>query len=214
MLFRSLCFLLAPSVVFADVTGFIFITPSQTILPNTLSGPITIQAQNVSGVRELTAETTDLTFTSTSATGQFLSSTGKVVSKTMAKGSANRTFYYSDTTLGPYTLTLTATGRTSKQSFSASQQIIVASVLPAKPTPIIKSFSKTTVKASTKPKATKITSSPITNASPNSDFLQNETASSSIMNTASVYEATAQTSMFDSLFDWPKMFWNWLVHIF
>lgn len=205
ILFALLCVALSTSTAFADISGFVFTTPAQTILPNTLSDPITIQLQNGSGAQEATAETMDLAFISTSPTGQFLSSTGKPASKTMAKGTSNRTFYYSDTVLGTYTLIVTAIGRASKQSFSATQQITIASALPPKPAPI--------VKTTTSPK-TKISKPSSPNPVPELVVSQTNLGNASTSNVATVYEGAPKTSAFDSLFDWPGRFWNWLISIF
>ncbi len=114
-----------PSIVYADVTRFSFITEPQTIGVNISSETITIQSQNSSGLSEDITETADIVFTSTSATGQFLSTSGNPVSTTMSRNTANKNFLYKDGTAGTYTITITATGRTSLSTFTASQQIVV-----------------------------------------------------------------------------------------
>ena len=225
----STCFLLSFQCVFADalpcselcsaagVVQFVFTSEPQIVLLNTLSDPITIQAQNESGVQESTTETTDLTFTSSSPTGQFLSSTGKQSSKTMAKGTANRTFYYSDTALGTFTLSVTAVTRTSKKSFSTTQQITIASVLPTNSQPIIKPIIKPTIKASTKTNTTvskKSTTSQKNSSTESLDVSQSNVESTTTSNLATIYEGISKTSAFDSLFDWPSIFWHWLLHLF
>ncbi len=118
-------FLIITSSAEAQVSQFVFITEPQTVPVSTQSGTITVQSQNAGGVSEDITETHDLVFTSTSPTGQFFSTTGNPVSTTMSKNTANKNFLYQDSTLGTYTLTVTATGRTSLQSFSANQQITV-----------------------------------------------------------------------------------------
>lgn len=121
-----LCFFLFSDVVFADnVSSFVFITEPQTIGAGVTSKEITVQAQNASGTSEPISETFDLSFSSNSGTGQFLNSTGNAVSTTMSKSTANRTFYYRDASIGDFTLTVTATARTSLRTFSASQHIFV-----------------------------------------------------------------------------------------
>lgn len=126
-LFLVGCILLFAHSVYADISQFVFITPPQSVAVNTISDPLTVQSQNSAGISEAISETYDLLFTSTSATGQFLNSSGNAVSTTMSKNTANRTFYYRDPTAGTFTLAVTATGRTSKNIFTANQSIIVGS---------------------------------------------------------------------------------------
>lgn len=202
-------FLAVATVVFADTSQFVFVTSTQSIVSNTLSGPITVQSQNELGGQESLTETFDFVLTSTSGTGQFLSSTGKSVSKTMAKGTANRTFYYYDSTLGTYTLTVTATGRTSKQKFETSQKISIVSVLPPKPVPIVKTPIKTTTSKSKVTKSS-TTVAPVDVYS-NDISMQPNVKDSSTTNLAVVYEGAKKTSVFDSLFDVPGRLWRWLI---
>ncbi len=116
-----------PAIIFAaDPTAkFVFTTEQQTILPNEISGSLTIQSQNASGEKTNTTETIDLEFSSTSSTGEFLNSSGNPASTVMSKNTANRTFYYRDSTAGIYTLTVRAVGRESGQSWQVAQQIVV-----------------------------------------------------------------------------------------
>jgi hypothetical protein len=116
-----------PAFSHAQISQIIFTTDSQSVAPNVLSGPITIQTQDSTGASFPTPETIDLQFISTSPTGEFLGSTGNPVTKTMSTNSANRTFYYEDSTEGSYTLTVDATGRNSHAEWSASQGIVVSS---------------------------------------------------------------------------------------
>lgn len=118
------CFLL-PSFVFSSVEKFVFITDPQTILPLTISSALTIQSQNSSGLGEDVIETTDLTFKSTSATGEFLNSSGNPVSTIMSKNTSNRTFYYRDSNLGEHTITVTLTGRESQKILTTNQKILI-----------------------------------------------------------------------------------------
>lgn len=112
-------------VVYAEVTQFVFTTEPQIVGVGISSDTITIQSQNSSGLSEDITETTDIIFTSTSATGQFLSTSGNPVSTTMSRNTTNKNFLYKDGTAGTYTITITATGRTSLNTFTANQQIVV-----------------------------------------------------------------------------------------
>lgn len=118
-------FLLFPISVSATVSKINFTTESQNIGIGAISEVLTIQVQDSSGSLSETAETLDLTFTSTSGSGEFLGSTGNAVSKTMNKNTANRSFYYRDSKEGTHTITVAATGRDSGKTFSVSQQINV-----------------------------------------------------------------------------------------
>ncbi len=120
--------LLAPFCVLGDsnnITALVFTTNPQTVAGNTASQAITVQAENSAGTVEKVSETNDVTFTSTSATGQFLNSTGGAVSGTMSTNTSSRTFYYEDSTTGTYTITVTIKGRTSGKQFTASQSVTV-----------------------------------------------------------------------------------------
>ena len=61
----------------------VFTNDARTVKPGVISEEIIVQTQNDSAVAEKVDETNDVTFTSTSATGEFLSGTGNAVSKTM-----------------------------------------------------------------------------------------------------------------------------------
>lgn len=123
------------SVAHADNPNpFVFTTDPQSVAPNTISSVITVQSQNSSGagspVGNASGDTADVVFTSTSPTGQFLNSTGGAVTKTMSYNSYTKNFYYEDSTVGIYTLTVTATTRTSQKVFTASQQIYIGQPVP------------------------------------------------------------------------------------
>lgn len=124
----SLLIIMAVSAYAAgDVSSIVFTTEPQSIKPDELSGPITIQTQDASGNSFQTPETIDLSFKSSSPTGEFLGGTGKSASKvTMSKNTANRTVYYRDTSEGSFTLTANARGRTSALEWSANQQITIS----------------------------------------------------------------------------------------
>ncbi|MFA7216622.1 MAG: PKD domain-containing protein [Candidatus Paceibacterota bacterium] len=122
-----LVFLSNFSILLAETSQFVFSTDPQTIKPGEISGTITVQSQNSSGISEPISETNDLIFTSTSGTGEFLNSSGNPVSTTMSKNTSNRTFYYRDSSEGSFTLTVKATGRDSQKSFTATQNITISS---------------------------------------------------------------------------------------
>lgn len=107
------------------IVRFVFTTEQQTIPPGVLSEAMTVQARNAADEAQQSDETIDMAFSSTSATGEFLSAGAEPVKPTMNKGTANRTFYYRDASAGTHALTVTATGRTSGQSWTASHKIIV-----------------------------------------------------------------------------------------
>ncbi len=87
-----------------NITQLVFTTPPRTVAPATLSDVLTIQTQGAGGAAEQLDETADLTFLSSSATGEFLNSAGNPASTVMSRGSANRSFYYRDQTAGAPTL--------------------------------------------------------------------------------------------------------------
>lgn len=111
----------------SPISRFVFITEPQTVQPGVLSEALTIQAQNEAGALQQSDETIDLSFASTSASGEFLSAAGEPVKTVMNKGTANRTFYYRDAAPGTHTLTVQAVGRVSGQSWIARQDIIIGS---------------------------------------------------------------------------------------
>ena len=103
-----------------------FTTSAQTIVAGDNSGVITIQAQNNGGnPASLDTPNNTLTVQSTSATGQFAGSVGGSWSApgsfTMANGTANRSFYYKDSTPGTHTLTATLSADSGANSWSTVQ---------------------------------------------------------------------------------------------
>lgn len=108
------------------ISKIIFTTSPQSVKPNELSSAITIQTQDFSGNSMQTPETIDLEFTVNSATGEFLGSTGNPATKTMNTNTANRTFYYRDSVVGDFTITVNAIGRSSGEKWSVSQDITVS----------------------------------------------------------------------------------------
>lgn len=103
------------------------ITNPQSIAPGQTSEVITVQTQNAAGEAEKLDDTADLTFTSSSPTGEFLGSTGSEVTTTMSKGSANRNFFYRDQTAGTHTLTVTVRPRDGGGEWTTAQSITVGS---------------------------------------------------------------------------------------
>lgn len=127
LLLLTILFFVFPAVSFAEVSKVVFTTDPQSIKPDTLSGPITIQTQDFGGNIYQTPETIDIQFISTSATGQFLGSTGNSATAYMSKNTANKTFYYKDSTEGTFTITINIRGRDSGIELDVSQQIVVSS---------------------------------------------------------------------------------------
>jgi hypothetical protein len=112
----------------ALITQIKFTTTPQTINMNTVSAVLTTQTQKVVetiDTSEQVSETTTLNLNSTSGTGQFSSNAETwipVTTLTMNTGSANRSFYYRDSTPGTHTLTVTAEG---KNWTAATQNVVV-----------------------------------------------------------------------------------------
>jgi len=117
-------FLFCANVVLAsDISQFVFTTNPQTIKPNEVSETLTIQAQDSSGNSVKIPETIYLELETSSNTGEFSSNNTnwKPVSKlTMNKGWANRNFYYKDSIVGNYKITVKA------DQWKAEQYIIVS----------------------------------------------------------------------------------------
>ncbi len=111
----------------ANISAFVFTTEPRTVAIGAISDALTVQTQNSEGVAEKVDETNDVTFSTTSGTGEFLGSTGNPVTTTMSKNTSSRTFYYRDQTNGTYTLTIKIKGRDSGREFTASQKITVGS---------------------------------------------------------------------------------------
>ena len=123
----SFYFFIFPAISFAQVSKIVFTTDSQSIKPNTPSGKITMQVQNSSGPTK-TEETFYIDLVSNSQTGQFSSNASSwksVNTITMSTGTTNRSFYYSDSTEGNFTVTATARGKTGGK-WSESQNIIIS----------------------------------------------------------------------------------------
>jgi hypothetical protein len=212
-------FLFLPaSVVFGEVSRFVFVTSPQIVEVNVISKAITIQSQNSGGVSEAVTETTDLVFDTTSRTGKFVASSGKPASKTMSKNTAKRTFYYIDSTPGTYTLTVKTAGRTSKESFSLSQNIVVGTEvknIPIPPTSTLVPVAPVTPVLS-KPIAVPVK----TKAAKSLPIKPVEVASSTIETkveselAAVVYTAPPKTSALESFLWLPRKIWGAVSSIF
>jgi len=120
-------FLLSHSSVFAQ-NIFTFSTEPQSIGLDVLSGPITVHSDTP------VAETTYITLSSTSNTGQFYSS--KTSTEPIQSGSyiyistnnSNRTIYYKDSTAGDYVITANIFNKEkTNQIGSVTQHIIIGS---------------------------------------------------------------------------------------
>ncbi len=97
-----------------NITQINFTTAPQTIDINTISATISTQTQNAGGTLEQTSQTNHLNFSSTSPTGEFSSSSTNwipISTVTMSTGTANKNFFYRDSTAGIHTLTVSATGQ-------------------------------------------------------------------------------------------------------
>lgn len=92
-----------------DVSQFVFTTGPQTIKPNEISGTLSIQAQDSGGNSVKIPQTGCIRLETTSLAGQF-SSNGEnwnpVNVLTMNKNTANRNFYYKDSSTGNYKMTV------------------------------------------------------------------------------------------------------------
>ncbi|MBI2100472.1 MAG: hypothetical protein HYT47_00395 [Candidatus Vogelbacteria bacterium] len=117
--------LLLPLVVSAAVAKLEFVTPARTVSPGVLSEKITVQTQTADGQSETIGQTADVTFESSSPTGEFLNESGDPVRVTWNSNWANRTFYYRDSSAGNHTLTITVAVRDGGPSWTASQAITV-----------------------------------------------------------------------------------------
>lgn len=121
-----------PLFAYAQVSKIVFITEPQTIKPNELSGPITIQTQDSAGISTAIGETSDVFVNSSSVVGEFSSSATNwqsTAKMTMNSNWANRTFYYKDSVEGTYTITVKVVGRTSLKEWSANQIITISNSL-------------------------------------------------------------------------------------
>lgn len=115
--------ILFPASIFAD-SNFVFSTDVQNIGIGEISGPITIHA-NIP-----VSETTYITLTTTSGTGQFYSSktsTEPILSGSyiyISTGNSNRTFYYKDSIAGNFVLTANIFSKDKTQNLATISQNI------------------------------------------------------------------------------------------
>ena len=196
--------------VYAEINLFSFVTKPQTVLPSTLSKEITIQSQSTLGLSEAVTETFDLTFTSSGATGLFLGSTGKPASKTMSKGTANRTFYYKDSSLGNFVITVVATGRDTLRSFKVTQNITISTSTTKvlETPPVIKTNPPQT--QNIKPKTLQSVTISKTPVNTSQDLGTSTDATSATI----VFTAPAQKGFVSHIFAWPIRFFDFLRHLF
>lgn len=123
----SLTLIAAVNAYAAGIEKISFTTDEQIVAPGEISSPITIQAQDANGNSFQTPETLDLEFVSSSPTGEFLNSAGNPVTNYMSKNTANRTFYYRDSSVGSFVITVKAIGRDSGENWQANQNIVISS---------------------------------------------------------------------------------------
>ncbi len=121
-LFSSLIF--SALSVFAEVpTSFVFVSLPQTIAVGAVSETITLQTQNATGNSVVLPQTGCLSLKSTSSSGQFSSSASNwnpVSVLTMNKGTANRNFYYKNTSTGTQTISVQAVLKPETENRSCS----------------------------------------------------------------------------------------------
>lgn len=114
---------------YAAGTSKIVILPVDplTILPDTFSEQMTVQNQDESGPAK-TTERINLTFESSSPTGQFFTATGNSLDsyKYLGTDTTNRNFSYKDSTEGTFTITVNGTGATTEEKWTATKQITVS----------------------------------------------------------------------------------------
>ena len=116
--------------VAAAVGQLVFTTEPRVVAPGAISDVLTVQTQDSSGAVAKMEETGDVSFVSSSPTGEFVNVSGEPVSTTMSRNSANRNFYYRDSTAGMPTLTVTVTARTAGTVWLATQTITVGDAGP------------------------------------------------------------------------------------
>lgn len=110
-----------------NITHIAFTTGEQLIEKNSVSGIITSQTQNESNTSETVSGTTTLNLSSTSSTGLFSPNgtddwVGPTRTLTMDSETANRNFYYKDSTADTYTLSVSAQDQTWTET---TQSIII-----------------------------------------------------------------------------------------
>ncbi len=127
----ALALISTPGVIaYAQVTQVKFVTEVRAPAPGELSEILTVQTQNSAGEKTNITETADVSFQSSSSTGEFLSEAGNPASKTMSKNSSQRHFYYRDSSAGVHNLTVIVTLREAGTSWTATQEIRVGGTPP------------------------------------------------------------------------------------
>lgn len=203
-LFVGVLFLAGSVLADSGIARFVFTTDSQTIRPGELSNTLKIQAQDANGNEIKTAETIDLEFLSTSSTGEFLNSSANPVSTVMSKGTANRTFYYRDSTAGSCTLQIKARGRDSGTSWSVSQTITISGVaVPssiATPTPV--------PAASAPPQSSSPSSPSLSGSSPGSKISADAGLDQTVMVSSQVHFGGSASGLKKEPLDAARFWWN------
>jgi hypothetical protein len=196
-----LCLFCFSNIVLAEVTQFVFTTSPQTIAPNATSTIITIQSQDDSGTKQ------NIPITSTSLTGKFFSNTaGGVLSipVTMSKNSANKNFYYKDSTVGTHTIQVgVASIKGGPAVFYAKQDIFVG-VSPQK-TDMNLNNTKTV-----KPIERQISLE--AKSEPPAEMTKEDPTQSTT--TALVFEAQKKVSLIGRIFAWPIKGFNFIYRLF
>jgi len=96
------------------VTGIQITSDAQTIEAGAISGGINVQTINSTSSAETVSETSTFTLTSTSATGEFSSNsnfTSTTSNITVSINTANRNFWYRDSSVGTHALTVDASSQ-------------------------------------------------------------------------------------------------------
>jgi hypothetical protein len=118
---------LYPTVVFGDVSNFVFSTEPQIIKSNEVSKKITIQAQDNEGSPTKLAQTTCLKLNTSSTEGEFSSNDtnwNQIDILTMSKNSINRNFYYKDLADGIYELSAKISFKPQEEKSSCADWLI------------------------------------------------------------------------------------------
>lgn len=119
--------LVIPLSVEANIKEVVFVNEPQSIMQNRLSRPFTLELHDNSGLRTPAGEPLDLFLVSSSPTGEFSSSpNGKKVKALVVNSSfSRRTFYYQDSTVGEYLITVRLKSRSSGALWAAVQEVHV-----------------------------------------------------------------------------------------
>ena len=113
----------------ANIDRIVFFTPERNVSVGQISEVITIQVQNSGGGEEKLDESTNkVLVTVTSSTGEFNSNSttwSPTDTFTMNKNTANKNFYYKDSSAGTYIITAKLTTGETGKSWTATQNITV-----------------------------------------------------------------------------------------